>query len=114
MLPRTHRLSSHQEIREVFRVGKRASGSFFSFIFLRDPSHTSRFAVIVGKKTAPPAVDRNRAKRLVRETIRRRLSQIAPGYSGIILLSKTPPEKLALRAVSLEVEDLFRRARALP
>lgn len=113
MLPRAYRLSDHQEIREVFRVGKRANGSLFSFIFLRNTSPVSRFAVIVSKKVAPRAVDRNRVKRLVREAIHHQLPQLAPGYVGIILLSKKLSGKLTLHTVSPDIEALFRRVHML-
>lgn len=114
MLPRAYRLSDHQEIREVFRFGKRANGSLFSFIFLRNTSPVSRFAVIVSKKVAPRAVDRNRMKRLVREAVHHRLLQLAPGYVGIILLSKKLSGKIAFQTVSPDIEALFRRVHILP
>lgn len=111
MIPRAYRLSNHQEIRRVFRLGNKAYGSLFSFIYLPNSLEKSRFAVVVSKKTAPRAVDRNRIKRLVRETLRSNLPYIIHGYDSIVVFLKKPHEKPDLKAVSADIDFLLHRTR---
>ncbi|QQR77412.1 MAG: ribonuclease P protein component [Candidatus Moraniibacteriota bacterium] len=113
MIPRAYRLSNHQEIRRVFRLGKKAYGSLFSFISLPNSLEKSRFAVIVSKKTAPRAVDRNRIKRFVREALRPNLPHITPGYDSIVVFLKKTPENPDLKAVSTDIDFLLHRIRLL-
>ena len=114
MLPRAYRLSDHQEIRRVFRLGKKAYGSLFSFISLPNSLNKSRFAVVISKKTVPRAVDRNRIKRLVRESVRSNLPQILPGYDSVVVFLKKSPEKPCWKTISPEIDLLLRRTRLLP
>ncbi len=113
MVPKEHRLSDRHEISHAFRSGKKAYGSLFSFVFLPNALPISRFAVIVSKKIFPRAVDRNRTKRLMRESLRHLLPHIAPGYDGIVTIVKKPIDKLAFKDVSVEVEALLRQSRLL-
>ncbi len=113
MMPRTHRLSDTREMRRVFRFGKKAYGSLFSFVFLPNSIGESRFSIVVGKKSAPRAVDRNRIKRLSKESIRRNLSSISPGFDGIFVYLKKTPNLPSLEAVSSDIMETLRRSRLL-
>lgn len=114
MLPRAYRLSNHQEIRRVLHLGKKAYGSLFSFISLPNSLEKSRFAVVISKKTASRAVDRNRIKRLVRESLHFNLSHITPGYDSVVVFLKRTPENPDLKAVSADIDLLLHRTRLLP
>ncbi len=72
----------------------------------------SRMAVVVSTKVFKSAVDRNRAKRLVRESIRHLKGRIKPGYDLVFLVQseivgKKQPE------VEKEVEFLLGKAELL-
>ena len=109
MLPKAYRLSDHEDIHRVFRLGKKAYGSLFSFVSLANSLEKSRFAIVVSKKTVPRAVDRNRVKRLVREAIRLHLSALDPGYDVVVVLLKKIPGKLGLSTVSSDIDALLHR-----
>jgi ribonuclease P protein component len=66
------------EFEAVLRSGLRVSTRNFVARALRNPLDQPRLGLIAGKKAAPRAVDRNRAKRLVREVFRARSKLIGP------------------------------------
>lgn len=109
MLPKAYRLSDHAEIHRVFRLGKKAYGSLFSFITLPNSLEKSRFAIVVSKKIAPRAVDRNRMKRLAREALRIRLTRLMPGYDTVVVSLQKTPEKPDLSTVARDIESLLHR-----
>ena len=53
----------------------------------------SRVAVVVSAKVFKRAVDRNRAKRLVRESVRHLVNQIKPGYDLVFLVQSEIVDK---------------------
>ena len=65
----------------------------------------SRMGVIVGKKVAARAVDRNRIKRLVRETFRHSRDSFA-GNDLVVLARRCPPRN-GWRGVRVELAALF-------
>ena len=72
---------------------------------------TCRFGFVAGKKLgAMPA--RNRAKRLMREAVRQRLPQIAPGWD-VILIARAGAERATFREVDAAIETLLRRAQLI-
>lgn len=67
MLPRPHRLRHTRDLARVRKFGRSARGQLFVVrCFRRDTDGPTRFAVIVSKKVAKNATDRNRLTRRVR------------------------------------------------
>ena len=62
----------------MLRSGLRISSRNFVARALRNAVETPRLGLIAGKKAAPRAVDRNRAKRLSREVFRAAASAFGP------------------------------------
>jgi ribonuclease P protein component len=62
MLPKRSRLSA-AEVRQVMKTGRSARGAGISAKFEAAPS--PQVAVVISKKVAPGAVERNRLRRLV-------------------------------------------------
>lgn len=93
MLPAPFRLSDKKAFAAVFREGAYAARRELSIKWR--PTHLSqtRVGFVAGKKIFPRAVDRHRAKRLLRESMRRHLFQLRPGFD-IIVLCRYAPESL--------------------
>jgi ribonuclease P protein component len=75
-LNKSERLKSRKQIEQLFKEGKRLSVSPFLIYYLLGPLSandsrlSTRFAVGVSSKNFKKAVDRNRIKRLIRESYR--------------------------------------------
>ncbi len=63
-------LRRSSEFRNVYQNGKRYDGSLITAFVLPNDQTNHRLGITVSRKTASRAVDRNRAKRLLRETFR--------------------------------------------
>ena len=94
---REHRLRSAADFDGVFKTGTRASDPFFTVIALPNTFGSARLGIAVSKRNAKRAVDRNRLKRVVRESFR--LSPARALSVDLVILAKVaattaPNEKL--------------------
>lgn len=85
MLSSQFRLRKKTEIDAVFRRGVTVTNPEFAFRFLPNALGHSRVAVLVGKKLAKRAVDRNRIRRRLREIARNNLNQIPSGLDLLVI-----------------------------
>ncbi len=69
-LPKTARLRKPGEFRRVYAEGKRFEGRFMTVFILPTEGEFQRLGITASKKAIGNAVQRNRAKRLLRETFR--------------------------------------------
>ena len=98
--PRSLRILSAKEYKEIWSKAKRLSGQYVSLVNCKNDVGYARLGLSFSKKHFPSAVDRNRLKRVARETFRlkhTKLGQfdiIAVGYKGA--QSLTPAEQYQL------------------
>jgi ribonuclease P protein component len=110
-LPKSHRLSLRFERDRLNKLGKSFFGKFFTLVVADSPEdkqiNTSRFAILLSKKTAARAVDRNKIKRTTSEIIESALSSI-PNKDYLII-----PKKQALtedyKNLSADLKSLFEK-----
>jgi ribonuclease P protein component len=70
-------LRRSSEFRKVYQNGRRYDGSLITAFVLPNDQPNHRLGITVSRKTASRALDRNRAKRLLRETFRIRKDSLA-------------------------------------
>ncbi len=69
-LPKSARLRKPGEFRRVYAEGKRFEGRLMTVFITPSPSEFQRLGITASKKAVGNAVQRNRAKRLLREAFR--------------------------------------------
>jgi ribonuclease P protein component len=77
----------------------------FSVFVLANALTHSRIGIAVGRKVAPRAVDRNRIKRLVRETFRRERGYL--GNNDLVVLARRCPLRAGWDAARGELAAAF-------
>jgi ribonuclease P protein component len=114
MLPAKNRLNKGLFI-NIYRQGKRGYGTNLNLVYAVNKYDFSRFGFVVSKKNAKKAVERNKIKRIMRETVRQELKSgfIASGYDIIINFvgkkSRLSDKEMSI-IIKREIELLFSRA----
>ena len=83
---RKERLRKTQEFERVFSYGKSVGGSTVAFYYAPNEEGFPRAGFIASKKVSKKAVERNRAKRLMREVFRLNKHRLKP--FDIIFIAK--------------------------
>lgn len=113
MLPRLHRLTKRKDFDALFKGGKLVYGrQLQARVAKTSPTKATRIAIIISAKTEKSAVKRNRAKRQVREILRKVVSQIKPGYDVAITI-KHSFLPLAFDAKQTATMELVKKASLL-
>ncbi len=87
MLPKAHKLKKDNDFKNVFKKGKYSQKEFIKIKFSKNDLEISRFGFMIGLKISKKAVERNRIRRWLQETIRLNLEEIKTGFDLIIMAS---------------------------
>jgi len=100
--PRAARLLTPGDYAGVFKQPQKSADAFFTVLCRRRPAGAARLGLAISRKSLKRAVDRNRIKRIVRESFRLR-RQVLSGHDFVVMAKKGLPvsDGKALRA-SLE------------
>ena len=102
MLPKENRLTAKSDFEAVRENGRMFSGRNFSLSYRnRGDEKKTRFGFVVSKKVSKRAVERNRAKRVLREIVRKNISSVKAGFDCIFLVKKA---FLGMKSSEVEVE----------
>jgi ribonuclease P protein component len=105
---RNFRLTQSADIMRVRRSGKSYAHPLVVLVVLPAVGEQTRFGVIAGRSVGN-AVQRNRAKRLVREAVRPLLTKIHPGWK-VIIISRKPILKENFTDIINCLQQLFFKA----
>jgi ribonuclease P protein component len=96
--PKRARLLRRAEFRKVYDQGRRRSLDFLVAFSLENGQPLSRIGLTVPRAVGN-AVERNRVKRRLRESIRKRLAELGPGWDIVLNVRQ------AAKAVDFAVLD---------
>jgi ribonuclease P protein component len=105
---RNFRLTNSTDFKRVRRFGKSYAHPLVMLVALPIPGGKTRLGVIAGRSVGN-AVQRNRAKRMVREALRALIPHIKPGWD-IILISRCPILKSELTEIQDTLSQLLIKA----
>jgi ribonuclease P protein component len=109
---RKFRLTRSEDFKRVRRAGKSYAHPFVVLVAQPSELKLIRIGVAAGKTTGT-AVDRNRAKRLLREAIRPLIPSLASGWD-LILIARPALVSASLADASQALTTLLQRASILP
>jgi ribonuclease P protein component len=84
MLHKDERISRGKEYKCIYNEGKRIPGQYMIVFVHKNQLPYNRFGIVTSKKIGN-AVIRNRAKRQIREVIRKTLNNLRPGYDVVVV-----------------------------
>ncbi len=111
-MQRRFRLTRSEDIFRVRKSGKSYAHRLVVLVAEANDQAEVRVAVIAGK-TVGGAVERNRAKRLLRAAMQSLLSAIAPGCN-LVLIARAPLVSCDMYEVREVLLALLRRAELIP
>jgi len=106
------RLTRSTDFKRVRRTGKSYAHPFIVLVVQTSEVPRVRVGVTAGRSVGG-AVQRNRAKRLIREAVRPLLPDLLPGWD-MILIARPALLSKSLQEIRQAIESLLRRARILP
>ncbi|KKT35551.1 MAG: Ribonuclease P protein component [Parcubacteria group bacterium GW2011_GWA2_44_12] len=98
MLPSNHRLRKRKDFSALLQSGRSFSTQEFSLRVIRNGLSETRIAVSVSKKFSKKAVERNTARRRVREIFRLHLGRIQSGFD-ILFVARLPLKGMHYRDI---------------
>jgi ribonuclease P protein component len=105
-LTREARILKAHEYTHVFKGGKRAKGKYWQIIAKPIQESRPRLGLAISKKVARLAVDRNRFKRVARETFRVAQAQL-DNWGFVVMARNAKPAKSP--ELSAELLNLFKQ-----
>src|SRR6516164_3706748 len=112
-LSRDHRLRSSLEIARTKSDGRPYRGEWCTLLALARPGEPSRVGFIASKRGVGGAVQRNRARRRLREIVRRRWVRVPPEGFMLVFIASRRTLDAPHQALATEVETLLAHAGAL-
>ena len=112
MLKKEFRLRKQRDFENVFNKGFYFSGNFLLLKTVKNDLPISRFGFIISKKISKKAVERNRVKRLLRESVRLARKDIRTGFDAVFI-SKAGIVDKEFKEMNSIVEELLKRSKLI-
>ena len=105
--PRSHRLVTKADFKRVFDEPLKVSKSCLMILFRTNQLKHARIGIIVGKRVANSAVDRNRIRRIVRDSFRLNQEELA-GFD-IVVIARQQCDTLSKEKIRKGIDDLWEK-----
>ncbi|MEA1936497.1 MAG: ribonuclease P protein component [Patescibacteria group bacterium] len=112
MLKKEFRLRKQKDFENVFNKGFYFSGDFLLLKTAKNGLPISRFGFIVSKKISKKAVERNRVKRLLRESVRLMQENVRAGFDAVFI-SKTGIVGKEFKEINLAAGELLKKSKLI-
>ena len=89
--------------------GKLIPGNLFGMSFLKEGEEENRFGFVISKKISKRAVDRNRIKRLLSESVKKNLEILNSKSLKIVFLAKKTLLGKKMEEVEPEVKTMLEK-----
>jgi ribonuclease P protein component len=103
--PRRARLRKPRDYDEAFTSQTRLRDRFFELVVRPRAGASARLGLAISRKALPRAVDRNRVKRVVRESFRERAGRL-PG-ADVVVMARSATAKAELSALRAGLDKLW-------
>jgi ribonuclease P protein component len=108
MLPKENRLKKKKEFEAVFKGGRHIKSQNFFIKYLANGTDKTRIGFVVSKKVGKRAVDRNKAKRRMREAFRNIDGKLKDGIS-VIVVAYPSMKGVKFKEVLAEIESALKK-----
>jgi len=105
--PRRARLLNAQQYRRAFAQGRRLGGPHFMAIAVANDLGFARLGLAISRKAARRAVDRNRLKRLIRESFRHHQEHLSG--LDVVVLARPDAKTLDSASIAMNLDQLWQR-----
>jgi len=109
--PPSRRLRAADAVQRVFDEGSFFRGTHCHLFRGRHGEGPTRAAFVVSRKTAAKATERNRIRRLMRESFRLRIPRLREGWPLVFLATRRAHGKLKRQDFDEELDELLREAK---
>jgi ribonuclease P protein component len=106
---RKYRLLDKAEFKYIFDQPKKVDHKFFVLLYRPSEKKYSRLGLIVAKRTTPLAVERNRLKRIFRESFRAHRDQLLE--MDVLIIAKQQCYKLTNELLREGIDKQWKRLR---
>lgn len=112
MLPKKYRLTKNEDFSKIYAKGFYGTYDGVAIKYLETGSKNVLIGFSVGKNFSKKAVDRNRAKRILREACREYLAVLKPGFS-IVIMPRSEKKSIELEEAKKSLEQIFKKAKLI-
>lgn len=109
MLPKIHRLTLKADFESVFRHGAYHTIGSIYLKKIPNKKNTTRVGIIVEKKNFKLAAERNRVRRLIREAIHQKITEIQPGFD-IVIFYRNKEKNIDLATLAPAIAKLLQKS----
>lgn len=109
MLPAIHRLTKKEDFSLVYSKGSYAADGSISIKYIHSSNPETRLGFPVGKNVSKKAVERNRARRILRAAAIGYVKMLKPGFDIAIMLRPTSKE-IGLEQAQANLKKVFTKA----